>query len=394
MKPLLDSNFANPSSLYAEGVESKKIMENARKRVAKILSAHADEIIFTSGGTEANNLALLGLFQSAKTIIKKPQIIITNIEHPSIMEVCSEIKRRGGKVKVVRVEANGIVDPKKIKKAITNRTILVSVMYANNEVGTIQPIREIAKVIRQFRKTDGRNQQLFERLRLGQTPRSGLSKSSSASPSTFPYLHTDASQAANYLDLNVERLGVDLMTIDGTKIYGPRGAGFLVCRRRTPLWPIIFGGGQESGRRAGTENPPAALGLATALEISQSEKKREAARLCRLRDYFISEIRKHFPKAILNGDAKERLPNNVNFCFPDLDAEFAVLQLDAKGIAISSVTSCQNLNTDSSSYVVQAIQTKNCQKSSLRFSFGRKTTKKNLDFCLEVLYSIINGRAH
>ena len=370
MKPYLEKKFANPSSLYNEGVESKKMMEDARHRIAGMLVARPDEIIFTSGGTEANNLALLGVLEEARTKIKNPEIITTNIEHPSVMEVCEEVKRRGGRVMVVKVEKNGIVDPKKIQEAINANTVLVSVMCANNEIGTIQPIREIAKAIRNFRKVGKR------------------------SPHSFPYFHADASQAANYLDINVERLGVDLMTIDGTKIYGPRGAGLLFCRRRVGLKPIIFGGGQEGGRRAGTENLPAAIGLAAALETSGDERETESARLSRLRDYFISEIRRNFPDAILNGDDHHRLPHIVNFCFPGIDAEFAVLQLDAKGIAISSVTSCQNLNDDSSSYVVRALGKNKCDRSSLRFSFGRKTAKNELDFCLKILYNNLNGRAH
>jgi len=376
MRPYLQEEFANPSSIYTEGVKTKKAIESARQKIASSLAAHSDEIIFTSGGTEANNLALLGIFEAAKRNSKfkngKPHVVTTNIEHPSILEVCAEIEKRGGEVTYVKVEQSGIVDPKEIQKSLKKNTVLVSVMYANNEIGTIAPIREIAKTIRHFKKTNNSSTKIRKN-------------------DTYPYFHTDASQVAAYLDLNVERLGVDFMTIDGSKIYGPRAAGFLFSRRHKLLEPIIFGGGHESGRRSGTENPAAIVGLATALELTEKEKTAENKRLLKLREYFIDKVLKNFPQSTLNGDRQNRLPNNINICFPNLDAELAVLRFDAKGVAISSVTSCRNIAEDSSSYVIEAIGKEDCAKSSLRISLGRLSTKAEIDKCLAVLYNVVNG---
>jgi cysteine desulfurase len=400
MQPFLVNRFVNASSLYKEGVENKKSLEEARGRLAKILASRPDEIIFTSGGTESNNLALLGIFEAARekmrsgkdAMSKRAHVITTMIEHPSILEVCEEIERRGGRVTYVRVGKDGLVDPREIKKALRAETVLVSVMYANNEIGTIQPVREIGKVIRNYQKLHTLTHAPPDRPLRAAWPSLSLSRGGGFRFGAFPYFHTDASQAAEYLDLNVERLGVDFMTLDGSKIYGPRGAGLLFARRRKEFRPITFGGGQEVGRRPGTENLAAAVGLAAALELSEKIKEKESARLTKLRDYFIEQIRENIPSAILNGAEKTRLPNNINFCFPGLDAELSVLCLDAKGIAISSVTSCRINNEDSSSYVIEALGRKNCSRSSLRISLGRQTTKAEIDYCLKILYSVANGR--
>ncbi len=237
MKPYLTEHFENPSSLYVEGVHAKKAVMDARTAIARELECRVEEIIFTSGGTEANNLALLGLFRNAMKTIAKPHVITSVIEHPSILEVCKQIEREGADVTYVSVGANGIVDPKEIQKALRAETVLVSIMYANNEIGTIQPIREIARVIQNFKKAG-----------------------------SDPVLHTDASQAANYLTLKVESLGVSLMTLDGSKIYGPKGVGVLYKKRSVGIEPILFGGGQEMGVRSGTENVAGIVGMAKAVE--------------------------------------------------------------------------------------------------------------------------------
>jgi cysteine desulfurase len=366
MLPYLEKSFENPSALYKEGVDAKRRIEDARRTIALILHVEPSDIVFTASGTEADNLALLGIYESAcvwRTDIK-PHIITTTIEHPAVLEACREIERRGGEVTYVEVDESGIVSPDAIRQALTPATILVSVMYANNEIGTIQPVKEISKVIRTY---------------------------STAHPASKVYFHTDASQAPNYLSVNCESLGVDLMTLDASKIYGPKGIGLLVAKKHVGISPIIFGGGQEKGLRSGTENVPAIVGFAEALIRAEAMREKESGRLKALRDYFISEMRNRYPIFRLNGDAEHRLPNNINVCAPGLDAEFAVLQLDTLGISCSSASACKSLSEISSSYVIENLgqQGKECGTSSLRFTLGRGTTKAHVTSTLRALEHVL-----
>lgn len=363
MKPFFDKNFSNPSSLHKEGQNSKKVLSDARKDIAKILLSNESEIIFTSGGTESNNLALLGVFDAAlKSGIKNPHIISTEIEHPAILEVCKEIQKRGGEVTLVPVNNEGLVSSQDIFSAIKENTVLVTVMYANNEIGTIQPIKEIGTKIKQWREKN---------------------------KTSFPYFHTDACQAGLYLSLNVHNLGLDLMTLDGIKMYGPSGVGILYVRGGVLINPILFGGGQEKGLRSGTENFISAMGFAKALEIAEEMKEKESARLIYIRDYAIEKILENFQESSLNGSKTERLPNNVNICFPKIDSEFAVVSLDVYGISASYTSSCKTLAEDSSSYVVYALGKEDCRLSSLRFTFGRDTKKEDIDVLIETLRKIM-----
>ncbi len=352
-------NFANPSALYSEALFAKEKMTEARGKIASILSCQKNEIIFTSSGTESNNLALLGVFENAKEKgIKKPHFVTTSIEHPAILEVCNEIERRGGEITIVSVSPLGIVSPKDIFGAIKENTVLVSVMYANNEIGTIQPIKEISKLIKNWREKNN---------------------------SVFPYFHTDACQAVLYCSVDVLRLGVDMMTVDGIKMYGPRGMGFLYVRNGVELTATHFGGGQENNLRSGTENVAGIIGLAKAFEIAEKIKEKETARLLRIRDYAIERILATFPDALLNGSQDERLPNNINICFLRLDAEFAVISLDVAGIAVSYSSACRTLSENSTSYVIEAIGKPDCASSSLRITMGRETTKKDIDDFIKVI---------
>ncbi len=367
----------------------KKKVDEARKTCADILKAHSNEIFFTASGTEANNLIILGVFRKALSEgVKKPHVITTAIEHPSVLEVCSYIERSGGEVTYVPVMENGIVDPREIKKAIKSNTVLISVMYANNEIGTIQPIREIAKVVRHHRKVVGKGageQVPSETVPATTTGRGG--KLASRPP--YPYFHCDASQAAQYCEMNVLLLGIDFLTMDSSKIYAPKGTGLAYVKRGVEIESLVFGGGQENGLRAGTENVFGIVAFAEALKLVEKMKEKEGKRQAVLRDYLFSKILKEFPEVTINGDQQNRLPNNVNVCFPNLDAEYAVFQLDAHGIACSSVTSCKNLSEDSSSYVIEALGKPECAKSSLRFTLGRDTTKEDMNFLLRCLTKII-----
>jgi len=369
------SASSNPGAIHELGVKEKNKLENARTTVAKILNAHGDEIIFTSGATESNNLAILGLVQN----FKKPHIITTNIEHSSVLEVCKYLeKTKQAEITYVEVEGSGIVDPKKIKKALKPNTVLVSVMYANNEIGAIQPIREIAKEIRHWKKNRTYSKNL-----------------------SLPFFHTDATQAVNYLPINVAQLGVDLMSMNGAKIYGPKGIGVLYVKKHTPIEKIMFGGDQEFGLRPGTENVALSVGFAKALQTAEKMKKKEIIRLTKLRDYFFTELLKlKNQKKILdfdfliNGDLKNRLPNNVNITIPKIPSDLLVIELSAKGVMASAKSACKS-GDGKASHVIESIrkvQGKTLhdeEDGSLRFSLGRHTTKQDIDYTVKVLFEIL-----
>ena len=364
----LKNTFGNARSIHSGGVVAKKVLGESRKKVARFLSAHSDEIIFTSGGTESNNLAILGVIKSVtegfnlksgeKLNLERLHAITTKIEHSSILECFRNLEKRGLRVTYLPVNSGGIVDLTALKKALRPETVLVSIQYTNNEIGAIQPIREISKILRHH------NLQTYKL------------------PNFKTHFHTDASQAPCYLDCSVEKLGVDLLTLDGHKIYGPKGIGALYIRRNTAISPISFGGGQEKGLRPGTENIPLIAGLAKALEICSLEMKKEPKRISVLRDWLTGKILKQFPKIILNGDMANRLPNNINISIPDIDTEFLVLQLDAKGISVSTKSAC--IESDKGSYVVTTLGGDSWKaKHTLRITLGRFTKKSDIEAFLK-----------
>ncbi|MEK7088792.1 MAG: cysteine desulfurase family protein [Patescibacteria group bacterium] len=372
---------ANPSSVHKLGMEAKIKLQTARAEVAAILGARPEEIIFTSGGTESNNLAIQGIVLNTwelgsllgAELPSIPHIITTNIEHPSVLETFKILKKRKlAEISIVPVEKNGIVDPRKIKKEIKKNTILVSVMYANNEIGMIQPIKEIAKEIRHYKKNN----------------RQGLLKNRPC------LLHTDAVQAVNYLDINVEKLGVDLLSLSSSKIEEAGRIGILYKKKSVPLTAIFGGGDQESGLRPGTENLTEILKFSYALKLVQKNKEKETKRLTKLRDYFFKRIQKMSrtvldTPVIINGDLKDRLPNNVNITFPKIPSDLLVIELSAKGIMASSKSACKSSRRESS-YVIQAIRPEsNIEIGGLRFSLGRQTTKTDIDYTIKVLSKIL-----
>ncbi|MES2416239.1 MAG: cysteine desulfurase family protein [Patescibacteria group bacterium] len=393
MSKALRGEFANPSAIHDLGVHCKNMIEVYRKTIAQVLNAHSDEIVFTSGATESNNLAINGIvkkyaedfFRSSGKVTRPlknlPHIVTTNIEHASVLEVCKYLeKNKLAEVAYVPVEENGIVDPKNIKKALRPETILVSVMYANNEIGTIQPIREIAKEIRHYNKLHN----------------------------TKILFHIDATQAINYLDINVEKLGIDMMSFNAGKIYGPKGIGILYIKRKTPISKIIFGGDQERGLRAGTENLASIAGFAEALKITEKIKEKEVKRLKKLQDYFIREIisktdnifrssgevsqtikNSQFCEIIINGDRENRLPNNINVTIPKIPSDLLVIELSARGIMVSAKSACKS-GEEGESYVIRAIKPEaNQETGSIRFSLGRMTKKEDIDFTLKSLKEIL-----
>ena len=355
------NNFANPSAIHKQGVLVKKIINNARESIANILNAHSDEIIFTGNGTESDNLAIRGIINNY-TKQNRLHIITTNIEHSAVLRTCQKLETDEVEVSYIQVGTNGIVDSKLIKNVLKENTKIVSIIYANNEIGTIQPIQEIAKIIRYHRK-------IYK--------------------TETPFFHIDATQAINYLDINVNKLGVDLMTFNGSKIYGPKGIGVLYKRRGVMLEPILFGGGQENKLRSGTENVSGIIGISEALKICERKKDMEVRRLKELQSYFISELEKKFPRIILNGDLNKRLPNIINISIPNIDSELLVIELDAKGIAVSSESACKSNDRHEGSYVVKALRPDDKNYGNIRFSMGRFTTKKQIIYTLKSLGQIL-----
>ena len=371
--------IGNPSSIHQEGVKAKKRLDDARRKTSLFFGARPEEIIFTSGGTESNNLAIFGTIGSGK------HAITTVIEHSSVLECFRELEKRGLKVDYLPVNKEGILELKTLEEALRPETALVSVGYANSEIGVVQPVREISKLL-----TIIYSEMSFSGKLLADQSLSHLAKSLPSTPfrnCKKPFFHCDASQAPLYLNCEKETLGADLITVDGHKIYGPLGVGALFIRRGIKLKPLMFGGGQENGLRPGTENVPAIAGLAEALERAKKNREKESKWLTMLRNFFIAEIEKVIPEAILNGSATARLPNNVNFSFPNKEAEFLALQLDAAGIAVATKSAC--LKNERESYVIKALGGNPRRvSSSIRFSFGKDTKKTDLAYTIKVLCAL------
>ncbi len=376
--------FFNPAALYAEGKRVSTLMSDAKARIARRCNCRQADIIVTSGGTESVNLALRGTVEAARKDIPRPHIVISSFEHSSVLETVSWLEGQGVLVTQVQPDEQGIVHAEDIAAALTQDTVLVSIMLVNNEIGTIAPMRDISKVIKKARRTYGRNEHW-----------------------SYPYLHTDASQAPLYLDCHMTELGVDMMTLDGIKMYGPRGAGLLIAKKELSLAPIMFGGSQQRGVRPGTENLELIVGLAEALDEAAELREKEVARLGELQKYFIERMLalnatqngQNGPREIisLNGVYKkwEHIVNNVNFCLPHFNGEFFALQLDAKGFAVSTASTCRNLEDAAGSYVIEQLgdRGQRCKESSIRVTFGRETTREDVEALADAIESLI-GRGH
>ncbi len=348
--------FGNPSSAHSFGSSAKKVLEDARKKIAQVLSVKSEEITLTGSGTESDNLAIFGVAEFYKN--KGRHIVTSEVEHLAVLNSCKALEKKGFKVTYLSVDEKGLVSPEQLKKAIRADTVLVSIMQANNEIGTVQPIKELGAIILQWRK---------------------------ANATSLPYFHTDSCQAAGFLNIRPHPLGVDLLTFNGSKIYGPKGVACLYKKNSVGLAPLFQGGSQERGLRPGTENVALAAGLALALEIAEKEKKKEVVRLKKLRDWFVEKCLKEISDSKLNGDAKKRLPNNINISFKDIDGEMLMLALDQKGVAVSTGSACTTSKTDVS-HVIKAIGG-NRNWGNVRISFGRETSKNDLDKALEILKS-------
>ena len=378
MRPWLTRNCANPSALYAPAVEARAAIEEARKNVADVLFAQPDTIIFTSGGTESVNLALQGVTRKHENKKTRKHIVSTVVEHTAVSQTLKEFEKQGLQVTYLQVDREGRIDLEDFKKALRKDTILVSVQYANNEVGTIQPIAEIGREILQWRKAHRTAYNLYN--------------STTLQP---PFFHTDACQAAAYLDLNVEKLHVDLMSLNGSKIYGPKGVGVLYKRRGVDIEPLMYGGGQEFGLRSGTENVPGILGFAKALELAEKWRNEEIKKLRGLRDYFWRRLQKSVAGVKLNGPPLGnsefcRLPNNLNLQIAGIDAEAMIIYLDAAGIQCSSQSACSTDSDEVSHVLLACGVSAQAAKESMRFTLGKETTKKDIDYVLKCLPKVID----
>lgn len=368
MQPYWSDTFANPSALYKSGRDAHNSISGARSSIAKILNGKPSEIIFTAGGTESNNLALLGAAQAYQKLHRKPgHIITTPIEHHSVLHVVDALKQWGWKVSYAPVDKTGTVDLAALKKLVKRDTALVSVMYANNEIGTIEPITEIGKWLTGLNKArvqKGLNRILF---------------------------HTDACQAGGALDLDVNQLKVDLLTLNGSKVYGPKQIGILYIRSGAQIQPLIHGGGQERNLRSGTENVPAIVGLAAALTLAQNNKDKENKRLLELQRYFVDRLSKKVNDVELNGAdiGANRLANNINLTFKNIEGESLMLYLDSRNIAVATGSACATASLDPS-HVLTAIGHSNKDAySAIRLSMGHSTTKATLDYVVEALSELV-----
>lgn len=355
MLPYFGEKFENPGGMYAGAFFAQEELNKARETVAEILHCMPREVIFTSGGSESDNLALRGVMNYAP--FDSAHMITCDVEHHAILHTAEDLEKFGHKVTTLPVDRDGRVSTSDLQEAITDETRLVSIMMANNEIGTIQPIKEISEIIR----SSGKN----------------------------IYLHTDAVQATSYLDLNVEKLGVDMMSLSGHKIYGPRGVGALYVKAGTPIRSQITGGGQEFGLRAGTENIAGIVGFAKALQLAESRKKSETLRLAKLRDHAIKRLLNEIPNTILNGSHEHRIANNINVSFWGVEGESILLHLDRVGICAATGSACTSNDLDASHVIMAIGQDHNWAHGSVRLSLGKSTTQKDLDFAIDNLKSIV-----
>ncbi len=353
MRPYFLEKFGNASSIHAYGQEAKKGIEGAREILAAFVGAQPEEIIFTSGGTESNNTAVKGVAYALQS--KGNHIITTALEHHAISEPCKFLEKRGFSVTTVGVDKDGLVDPADIKKAITDKTILISVMHANNEIGVIQPIADIGAIARE----------------------KGIA------------FHTDAVQTVGHIPVNVDALQVDLLSLSAHKFYGPKGVGALYVRKGTRMEWLLHGGDQERNRRGSTHNTPGIVGLGKAIELCASRMDEEALQQIVLRDTLIDGILQKIPEVRLNGHRTKRLPNNANLSITYIEGEAMLLNLDMKGIAASTGSACTSSSLEPSHVLLAIGLPHEIAHGSLRFSFGRWSTKEDVDYVLETLPTIV-----
>ena len=360
MTPYFTELFGNPSSIHTVGQNARYALDEARERVARVLNCRPREVVFTGGGTESDNAAIVGVATALQETGK--HIITTSVEHHAVLHTCQHLESQGFEVTYLPVDSDGIVQPESVGRAITDRTTLVSIMYANNEIGAVNPIPEIAAQVKQ---------------RASELSRTIL-------------FHTDAVQAAGFLDLDVRKLGVDLLSLSGHKFHGPKGTGVLFIRRGAAFLPFIVGGGQERERRSGTENIPGIVGLSVALETANAQREEVSRHCAELRDRIIEQVLQRVPGSALNGHPTQRLPNNANFSFSGVEGEPILLGLDMAGIAASSGSACSSGSLEPSHVLLALGQSAEMARGSLRLTLGRSNTGEQVDYLLEVLVDLVD----
>ena len=359
MLPYFSESFGNPSSIYTLAQESRKAVDDARETISHLLGARMSEIVFTSGGTESDNAALKGVAFALKHVGN--HIITSNIEHHAVLHTCHQLEQFGFNVTYLPVDRDGLISPDEVAAAITDETILVSIMMANNEIGTIQPIKEITRLVKEE----------AERRRRTIT------------------VHTDAVQAAGLLEINVRDLGVDLLSLSAHKFHGPKGVGLLYIRRGTAFEPQSMGGGQERQRRSGTENVPGIVGLAEAYRLACEERDEVAERCLRLRERLLAGLEERIDRVHVNGHPTRRLPNNINVSFENVEGEPVLLGLDFAGIWASSGSACSSASLEPSHVLLAIGLSADLAQGSLRITLGRENTEEDVDYVLSVLPGLV-----
>ena len=357
MQKYFSEEFGNPGSFHTIGLRAKNSMEDSRLKVMKCLNANKpEEIIFTGSGTESVNLAIKGVARANRD--KGKHLITSKVEHEAVLETFWYLEKyEGFEVTYLDVDKYGQVNPDDLRKAIREDTILITIMYANNEVGTIQPIKKLAEIAKEHKI----------------------------------YFHTDACQAAGALSIDVQELGIDMMTINGSKIYGPKGIGMLYVKRGVKLHPIIHGGGQENKMRSGTQNIPYIIGFTKALVLAQSERETESQRIAALRDKLVKGIEEKVPKVFVNGHPTEKLPNSANIAILDVEGEAMMLYLNEYGICTSSGSTCTSQSLDPSHVILAMGLPYEVAHGTLRFTLGKRTTEDEINKIIEVIPGIVDA---
>lgn len=353
MLPYLKDNYGNPSSIYKLGREARKTIEDSREKIAKVLNCKANEIYFTAGGSESDNTAIKGIAKANKK--RGNHIITSKIEHPAVLETCKQLEKEGFEITYISVDEKGIVDLEELKKSIKPTTILITIMFANNEIGTIQPIEEIGKIAK------GNN----------------------------IYFHTDSVQAVGSIKIDVQKLNIDSLSLSGHKFYGPKGVGALYVKTGVPFEKFISGGHQERNKRAGTENVAGIVGIGKAIELAYENLDEYNKKIKELRDYYVKQVEEKIPYIKINGDMEKRLPGNGNISFRFIEGEGLLLNLDLKGICASSGSACTSGSLDPSHVLLAIGLPHEIAHGSLRVSIGKYNTKEEIDYLIENLMEIV-----
>lgn len=353
MLPYLKDNYGNPSSIYKLGREARKAIEDSREKIAKVLNCKANEIYFTAGGSESDNTAIKGIAKANKK--RGNHIITSKIEHPAVLETCKQLEKEGFKITYISVDEKGIVDLEELKKSIKPTTILITIMFANNEIGTIQPIEEIGKIAKE----------------------------------NNIYFHTDSVQAVGSIKIDVQKLNIDSLSLSGHKFYGPKGVGALYVKTGVPFEKFISGGHQERNKRAGTENVAGIVGIGKAIELAYENLDEYNKKIKELRDYYVKQVEEKIPYIKINGDMEKRLPGNSNISFRFIEGEGLLLNLDLKGICASSGSACTSGSLDPSHVLLAIGLPHEIAHGSLRVSIGKYNTKEEIDYLIENLMEIV-----